>query len=93
MVRGGGLPFLRLVNSGEAEAMVVNIGDFTVIGRIATLVTHTEAEETTLTKEIDHFIHIVSGIAIVLGICFFTAGMVSILVTCLYVRAPRSDYP
>ncbi|KAF4756984.1 Sodium/potassium-transporting ATPase subunit alpha-1, partial [Perkinsus olseni] len=68
--------FGTLAVNGEAEAMVVNIGDFTVIGRIATLVTHTEAEETTLTKEINHFIHIVSGIAIILGVSFFVAGMI-----------------
>jgi sodium/potassium-transporting ATPase subunit alpha len=40
--------FGTLAVNGECEAIVVNIGDFTVMGRIAKLVTTADTEETTL---------------------------------------------
>lgn len=56
---------------GTARGMVVSIGDSTVMGRIAGLASGLDAGETPLSKEISHFIHIITAVAIALGIGFF----------------------
>ena len=56
---------------GTARGMVVSIGDSTVMGRIAGLAFGLDAGETPLSKEISHFIHIITAVAIALGIGFF----------------------
>ena len=61
---------------GTAKGMVVGIGDNTVIGRIATLASGLEIDKTQLSKEINHFIHIITGVAICIGIVFFTVAFV-----------------
>ena len=68
--------FGTLIPSGTARCVVVNIGDYTVMGRIAALSLATENVETPIKKEIDHFVFIVSGVAIVLGVSFFIIGAV-----------------
>ena len=55
--------------------MVVNIGDNTVMGRIAGLASGLEAGQTPINKEIDHFIHIITGVAVFLGVSFFIIAM------------------
>ena len=64
-----------LAVNGECLGLVVNIGDATVMGRIATLVTHTDNEQTTLHREINHFIKIITMVAVSIGLIFFTIGM------------------
>merc|ERR1719399_364196 len=67
--------FGTLVPKGKATGIVVNTGDATVMGRIAKLATGTDNEETPIKKEIDHFVFIVSAVAIFLGVSFFIIGM------------------
>jgi len=56
---------------GTAVGMVVNIGDNTVMGRIAGLASGLEGGQTPINKEIEHFIHIITGVAVFLGVSFF----------------------
>merc|ERR1712066_365938 len=56
---------------GTCVGMVVNIGDNTVMGRIAGLASGLESDETPIAKEIAHFIHIITGVAVFLGVTFF----------------------
>lgn len=68
--------FGTLCTSGNAECIVIGIGDDTVMGSISRLTTSTVAEQTPISKEIDHFIFIVAGVAMFLGISFFVIGVV-----------------
>lgn len=66
--------FGTFVPQGNLTGVVVNIGDQTVIGRIAKLTLATSTDKTPIAIEIEHFVHIVSAVAIVLGITFFIIG-------------------
>merc|ERR1711899_613003 len=61
---------------GTATGMVVNIGDNTVMGRIAGLASGLESGETPIAKEIAHFIHIITGVAVFLGVSFFIIAFI-----------------
>jgi sodium/potassium-transporting ATPase subunit alpha len=61
---------------GTATGMVVSIGDSTVMGRIAGLASSLESGETPLSKEISHFIHIITAVAVALGIGFFIIAFI-----------------
>lgn len=67
--------FGTLIPQGSSTCIIVNTGDRTVMGRIARLATSTEVEQTPINKEIEHFVHIVSGVAIILGLLFFIIGV------------------
>eukprot|EP01099_Mayorella_cantabrigiensis_P003865 TRINITY_DN2903_c0_g2_i1.p1 TRINITY_DN2903_c0_g2~~TRINITY_DN2903_c0_g2_i1.p1 ORF type:complete len:533 (-),score=137.59 TRINITY_DN2903_c0_g2_i1:8-1552(-) len=67
--------FTTLVVEGSSKGVVINTGDNTVIGRIAGLAISTVVEETPIQKEINHFIHIISGFAVVIGVTFFIIGL------------------
>jgi len=67
--------FGTFVPQGNCTGLVVNIGDKTVMGRIAKLATATNTEKTPIAVEIEHFVHIVSGVAIFLGVTFFIIGV------------------
>ncbi|XP_075419677.1 potassium-transporting ATPase alpha chain 2 [Tenrec ecaudatus] len=56
---------------GTATGMVINTGDRTVIGQIASLASGVGNEKTPIAIEIEHFVHIVAGVAVSLGITFF----------------------
>jgi len=56
---------------GTARGLVINIGDWTVMGRIAGLASGLDMGDTPIAKEIQHFIHIITGVAIFLGVTFF----------------------
>merc|ERR1719483_911317 len=56
---------------GTCVGMVVNIGDNTVMGRIAGLASGLTNDDTPIAKEIAHFIHIITGVAVFLGVSFF----------------------
>jgi sodium/potassium-transporting ATPase subunit alpha len=60
---------------GSCTGVVVQTGDHTVIGRIANLTQGTEMNETPIHIEINHFIKIISAVAITLGIIFFLFGL------------------
>lgn len=56
---------------GTATGIVVNTGDRTLFGRIAGLAATDIGEKTTMQVEIHHFVLIISGFAIFLGVLFF----------------------
>ncbi|XP_029428993.1 potassium-transporting ATPase alpha chain 2 [Rhinatrema bivittatum] len=56
---------------GTARGIVVCTGDNTIIGRIATLASGVGNEKTPIAVEIEHFVHIVAGVAVSIGIIFF----------------------
>merc|ERR1739838_132210 len=61
---------------GTAVGIVVNIGDNTVMGRIAGLASGLSSDETPIAKEIAHFIHIITGVAVFLGVTFFIIAFI-----------------
>ena len=61
---------------GTATGMVVNIGDYTVMGRIAGLASGLDTGDTPIAKEIAHFIHIITGVAVFLGVTFFIIAFI-----------------
>nr|XP_032832154.1 potassium-transporting ATPase alpha chain 2-like [Petromyzon marinus] len=60
---------------GTALGIVVSTGDNTVIGRIASLASSLENGKTPIAQEIEHFVHIVAGVAISIGVLFFIIAM------------------
>ena len=56
---------------GTAKGVVINIGDNTVMGRIANLASGLETGETPIAREIAHFIHLITSVAVVLGVLLF----------------------
>ncbi|XP_076008692.1 sodium/potassium-transporting ATPase subunit alpha-3b isoform X2 [Genypterus blacodes] len=61
---------------GTARGIVICTGDRTVMGRIATLTSGLETGKTPIAKEIEHFIHIITGVAVFLGVTFFILAIV-----------------
>jgi len=61
---------------GTATGIVVNIGDQTVMGRIAGLASGLDSGETPIAKEIAHFIHLITGVAVFLGVTFFIIAFI-----------------
>merc|ERR1719427_1143123 len=61
---------------GTARGIVVNVGDNTVMGRIAGLASGLETGDTPIAKEIAHFIHIITGVAVFLGVSFFIIAFI-----------------
>jgi len=61
---------------GTCRGLVVNTGDNTVMGRIANLASGVESGETPIAREIAHFIHLITGVAVVLGVSFFIIAFI-----------------
>ncbi|XP_066563700.1 sodium/potassium-transporting ATPase subunit alpha-1-like, partial [Amia ocellicauda] len=61
---------------GTARGIVINTGDRTVMGRIATLVSGLEVGQTPISIEIEHFIHIITGVAVFLGVTFLILSLI-----------------
>merc|ERR1711994_232963 len=61
---------------GTATGIVVNVGDNTVMGRIAGLASGLETGDTPIAKEIAHFIHLITGVAVFLGVIFFIIAFI-----------------
>jgi len=61
---------------GTARGVVVNVGDNTVMGRIAGLASGLDSGDTPIAKEIAHFIHIITGVAVFLGVSFFIIAFI-----------------
>lgn len=53
----------------------MNTGDRTIIGRIASLASGVENEKTPIAIEIEHFVDIIAGLAILFGATFFVVAM------------------
>uniref|UniRef100_A0A2I9LP96 Sodium/potassium-transporting ATPase subunit alpha n=1 Tax=Centruroides hentzi TaxID=88313 RepID=A0A2I9LP96_9SCOR len=61
---------------GVARGVVINTGDRTVMGRIANLASGLEMGDTPIAREIAHFIHIITGVAVFLGVSFFVIAFI-----------------
>ncbi|XP_030605279.1 sodium/potassium-transporting ATPase subunit alpha-3b isoform X2 [Archocentrus centrarchus] len=61
---------------GTARGIVICTGDRTVMGRIATLTSGLETGKTPIAIEIEHFIHIITGVAVFLGVTFFILALI-----------------
>ncbi|XP_059140983.1 sodium/potassium-transporting ATPase subunit alpha-like [Physella acuta] len=55
---------------GTATGIVILTGDHTVMGRIAGLASGLETGDTPIAREIEHFIHLITGVAVFLGLSF-----------------------
>uniref|UniRef100_A0A674ABC4 Sodium/potassium-transporting ATPase subunit alpha n=1 Tax=Salmo trutta TaxID=8032 RepID=A0A674ABC4_SALTR len=77
VIKSSNFLLLSSTSPGTARGIVVCTGDRTVMGRIATLTSGLESGKTPIAKEIEHFIHLITGVAVFLGITFF------ILAVCL----------
>ena len=55
---------------------MISTGDRTVMGRIATLASGLEVGRTPISIEIEHFIHIITGVAVFLGVSFFILSLI-----------------
>lgn len=76
----GGFPFPRsrlpLCVAGTARGIVIATGDRTVMGRIATLASGLEVGRTPIAMEIEHFIQLITGVAVFLGVSFFVLSLI-----------------
>ncbi|XP_023616468.1 sodium/potassium-transporting ATPase subunit alpha-2 [Myotis lucifugus] len=61
---------------GTARGIVIATGDRTVMGRIATLASGLEVGRTPIAMEIEHFIQLITGVAVFLGISFFVLSLI-----------------
>ncbi|KAG8181916.1 hypothetical protein JTE90_012471 [Oedothorax gibbosus] len=61
---------------GTCRGIVINTGDRTVMGRIANLASGLEMGDTPIAREIAHFIHIITGVAVFLGMAFFVTAFI-----------------
>lgn len=61
----------RIYFLGNGKGIVVLTGDSTVMGSIAVLTSGLEVGDTPIAKELVHFIHIITGVAVFLGVSFF----------------------
>ena len=67
--------FVGFLNLGTALGIVIRVGDETVMGRIAGLVSGLESGETPISIEISHFIHIITVVAVLFGLCLLVASI------------------
>jgi len=61
---------------GSARGVVVRCGDNTVMGRIAALASNVDSGDSPIAQEIEHFIHIITGVAVFLGVTFFILAFI-----------------
>merc|ERR1740131_274517 len=60
---------------GNGTGIIIQIGDNTVMGRIANLASGLGSGKTPIAIEIEHFIHIITGVAVFLGISFLVISL------------------
>ena len=65
-----------LVTLGTARGVVIFTGDRTVMGRIANLASGLDVGQTPISREIEHFIHLITGVAVFLGVTFFIIAFI-----------------
>ncbi|RHY85242.1 hypothetical protein DYB37_001233, partial [Aphanomyces astaci] len=68
--------FGTFIPQGSGKGLIVRTGDKTVMGRIAKLATSTKKEQTPIAKEIEHFVHIITAVAVSIGIVFLVIGFI-----------------
>ncbi|XP_075260291.1 sodium/potassium-transporting ATPase subunit alpha-2-like isoform X2 [Convolutriloba macropyga] len=61
---------------GTCRGVVIRTGDDTVMGRIASLTSNLGNTSTPIAREIAHFIHLITGVAVSLGVTFFILSLV-----------------
>ncbi|XP_003795244.1 sodium/potassium-transporting ATPase subunit alpha-4 [Otolemur garnettii] len=61
---------------GTAQGIVIATGDSTVMGRIASLTSGLAVGQTPIAAEIQHFIHLITMVAIFLGVSFFALSLI-----------------
>ncbi|VDN58909.1 unnamed protein product [Dracunculus medinensis] len=61
---------------GACKGLVIYTGDRTVMGRIAHLASGLDTGKTPIAREIEHFIHIITSVAVFLGVTFFIIAFV-----------------
>nr|AAX09623.1 Na,K ATPase alpha subunit [Hirudo medicinalis] len=61
---------------GTCTGVVISTGDRTVMGRIAGLASGLETGSTPIAREIAHFIHLITGVAVFLGVSFFVIAFI-----------------
>ncbi|KAK2705795.1 hypothetical protein QYM36_015970 [Artemia franciscana] len=61
---------------GTMRGIVIGIVDSTVMGRIAGLASGLDTGETPIAKEIAHLIHVITGVAVFLGVTFFIIAFI-----------------
>merc|ERR1712227_621145 len=61
---------------GSARGIVIRCGDNTVMGRIAALASNVDSGDSPIAQEIEHFIHIITGVAVFLGVTFFILAFI-----------------
>ena len=65
-----------MVVPGTARGVVIFTGDRTVMGRIANLASGLDVGQTPISREIEHFIHLITGVAVFLGVTFFVIAFI-----------------
>ncbi|OTF79696.1 hypothetical protein BLA29_002277, partial [Euroglyphus maynei] len=68
--------FSSYCTEGRARGIAIRIGDQTVIGKIATL-THQQESQTSIAKEINRFIKIITIFALCLGVAFLLLSLIT----------------
>ena len=61
---------------GQGTGIVIRCGDNTIMGRIAALASTVTSGDSPIAQEIEHFIHIITGVAVFLGVTFFILAFV-----------------
>uniref|UniRef100_A0A914SIL9 P-type Cu(+) transporter n=1 Tax=Parascaris equorum TaxID=6256 RepID=A0A914SIL9_PAREQ len=61
---------------GTCRGIVIYTGDRTVMGRIAHLASGLDTGKTPIAREIEHFIHLITGVAVFLGVTFFIIAFI-----------------
>ncbi|XP_066111263.1 sodium/potassium-transporting ATPase subunit alpha-4 [Saccopteryx bilineata] len=61
---------------GTAQGIVIATGDSTVMGRIATLTSGLKVGKTPIAMEIERFIHLITSVAVFLGVVFFGLSII-----------------
>jgi len=61
---------------GTCRGLIVQVGDNTVMGRIANLASGLSVGTTPIAREIEHFIHLITGVAVFLGVSFFIIAFI-----------------
>jgi len=61
---------------GTCRGIVVKTGNNTVMGRIANLASGLGSSETPIAREIAHFIHLITAVAVFLGVSFFIIAFI-----------------
>jgi sodium/potassium-transporting ATPase subunit alpha len=67
--------FSTNIVEGTAKGVVISTADRTVMGRIANLASNVGVMSTTMAREMEHFVNIIIGIAIAMGVIFFVIAL------------------